>query len=92
MKKLIIFILILYLLLFLVSCGKDKIQDNLPILNDRFERIYTDAGYNQGIGGVAYYRDIQTDVIYTSFGSSIFPLLNSDGTPVLYSDIEKEIK
>ena len=92
MKKLIIFILILCSLLFLVSCGKDKIQDSLPILNDRFERIYTDAGYNRGIGGVAYYRDIQTDVIYTSFGGSLCPLLNSDGTPVLYNDIEKEIK
>lgn len=84
MKKIIVCILTLCLLLILVSCGRDK--------DNRFEKIYSDNGYNQGIGGIAYYRDTQTDVIYFNIGCGISPLFNSDRTPMLYEEFLEQIE
>jgi hypothetical protein len=82
-KKIIICILTLCLLLVLVSCGRNK--------DNRFEKVYFDSGYNQGMGGIVYYRDTQTDVIYFNIGHGISPLLNSDGTPMLYEEFLEQI-
>lgn len=84
MKKIIVCILTLCLLFILVSCGKDE--------NSRFEKVYGDSGHNQGMGGIAYYRDTQTDVIYFSIGQGISPLFNSDGTPMLYEEFMEQIE
>ena len=84
MKKIIVCILTLCLLLILVSCGKNE--------NSRFEKVYCDNGYNQGVGGIAYYRDTQTDVMYFNIWQGISPLLNSDGTPMLYEEFMEQME
>ena len=90
MKKLIC---ILSLMLILTSCTTvpSDIEDH-P-LEDRLELIYVDSGYTGHNLCGWYYRDTHTDVIYIYLNSTnggITPLLNSDGTPCLWSELKEE--
>ena len=89
--KIIALILIIASLFILTGCSTNTVTSDTPPLNDRIERMYTDAGWNNGIGGVVYYRDVVTDVVYVKIDTDLTPLLDADGTPVLWSEIEKEV-
>lgn len=89
--KIIALILITASLLIFTGCSTNTVTSDIPLLNDRFERMYTDAGWNDGMGAVVYFRDIVTDVVYMTINSDLTPLLHADGTPVLWSEIEKEV-
>lgn len=90
--KLIALALIIAAMFMFAGCTSDRIAEDTPSLNNRFERLYTDTGWNDGIGGVVYYRDMVTDALYFNMGHGLSPLLNADGTPVLWSDIESEME
>lgn len=88
MKKQFALMFAIAFIALLTGCSTNKITDDVPEADNRFERMYTDAGWNDGIGGVSYYRDVVTDVVYFNMGSGHVPLLHEDGTPYLWSEIE----
>ena len=89
--KIIALILIIASLFIFTGCSDSTVTSDIPLLNDRIEWIYTDAGWNNGVGGVAYYRDVVTDVVYVRISTDLTPLLHADGTPILWSEIEKGV-
>lgn len=70
-------------------------EDTLP---GRMEFVARD--YQISFADFYYFRDVYTDVVYVFVyrsagyggGGSFTPLLNADGTPVLWSDIESEME
>ena len=94
--KLLIITLILAITLLplLVSC--DTTTENPEPLS-RFERVLTerDEGFY-----IYYYRDIYTDVVYfqryvpagnATYGG-LTVLLHADGTPILWSELERQVE
>lgn len=103
MKKLIALIMIITILFIFVGCevAQEKPErDVIKMDNEcRFEYLgieenpYFDEQFQ-------YWRDTTTDVVYVfyRYGSGngrcggFTPLLNADGTPILWSEIQEEMK
>lgn len=72
-----------------------KPEDTLP---GRMECVARD--YQSHYADFYYFRDVYTDVVYVlayrssgyGGGGSFTPLLNADGTPILWSEIESEME
>jgi hypothetical protein len=82
--KLIALALIIAATMMFAGCSDESVHS----LNGRIERVHHDKGLNSGYGPTTYLRDVVTDVVYISFNGGLAPLLNADGTPVLWSEIE----
>jgi hypothetical protein len=101
MKKLIVFIMIIAMLLIFVGCETTNTNTTSPeeIENTPSERMeYLFVEYVNGIE-FSYYRDIYTDVVYIftyegrGYGGAggFTPLLDTDGTPILWREIKSEV-
>lgn len=82
--KLIALALIIAAMLMFAGCNDKSVHS----LNGRIEILHIDKSWNDGKGPITYFRDIMTDVVYVEIGDGVAPLLNADGIPVLWSEIE----
>ena len=103
MKKLIVFMMIVATLFIFAGCEvaqKRPENDTIKMDNEcRFEYlgIQEDPYFNDQF---QYWRDTTTDVVYVfyRYGSGngrcggFTPLLNADGTPILWSEVQGELK
>ena len=91
MKKIFVFLIaVAVCMVFLNGCDDlNTVTHPIRDLDNRFERMYTDSGWYDGEGGRVYYRDAVTDVVYIYINKSLSPLLHEDGTPYLWSEIER---
>ena len=96
MKKIVLsFVVVLSLCLSLVGCSYVPVEssnNSAPILADSlFERVSADVGVTIfDSNDVVLYRDTLTDVMYIAYRgkheTSLCVMVNSDGTPLLYSE------
>lgn len=84
--KLIALVLLIAAIMMLAGCSDESAHS----LNGRIERVHKDKSWNDGYGPITYLRDVVTDVVYISFNGGLVPLLNADGTPVLWSEMENK--
>lgn len=84
--KLIALALIIVAIMMFSGCSNESGHS----LNGRIEILHKDKSWNDGYGPITYFRDVVTDVVYISFNGGLAPLLNADGTPVLWSEIENK--
>ena len=84
--KLIALALIVVAIMMFSGCSDESTHS----LNGRIEMLHKDKSWNYGYGPITYFRDVVTDVVYISFNGGLVPLLNADGTPVLWSEIENK--
>ena len=77
------------------TSNKTNLETTMP---KRMEYLFKDRCH--GVDYFYYYRDVYTDIVYVfayrsdgyGGGGSFTSLLNADGTPVLWSEIESEME